>query len=108
MIVLTRLNGNSVAINPDHIVTVEEHPDTTIALLNGDRILVRESIEGLIARVVDYRARVRTTAFGPAEGDPLPVGIVSGMPRRVSSLPPRRPSFPPDSRRSGRPGDDSR
>jgi uncharacterized protein YlzI (FlbEa/FlbD family) len=45
MIVLTRLNGATVAINSEMIVFAEANPDTLITLANGDRINVRESVE---------------------------------------------------------------
>lgn len=47
MLKLTRLNHQPVAINPDHISYVEAHPDTTLYLFNGERLLVRESVDEL-------------------------------------------------------------
>ena len=45
MIHLTRLNSASVTVNSDLIKYVEQSPDTVITLLNGEKILVRESAE---------------------------------------------------------------
>ena len=45
MITLSRLNGQIVAINPDLITWIDVTPDTTVSLLGGDRIIVRESLE---------------------------------------------------------------
>lgn len=59
MLRLTRLNHHVVAINPDHIAWAEEMPDTTLALLGGERILVRESLDELIEQIVQYRRRIR-------------------------------------------------
>lgn len=72
MIKLTRLNHQIVAINPDHLVTAEASPDTTLFLLGGDKLIVRESLDELIERVVEFRRAVRTpfeATAGPSEGD---------------------------------------
>lgn len=58
MIKLTRLNASPVYLNPDLIKTIEEHPDTTIELLNGDRILVREKGAEIVDKIVEYRVRI--------------------------------------------------
>lgn len=55
MITLTRLKGQVIAINPDLIASIEENPDTTLHLFNGDTIVVRESIVEVIERVISYR-----------------------------------------------------
>lgn len=58
MIKLTRINQAEFFLNPDHIKLIEENPDTTIQLMNGERLLVSETAEVVIERIVDYRARV--------------------------------------------------
>ncbi len=58
MIQLTRLNNSSITINSDLIKFVEQSPDTVITLLNGEKILVRESVEDILDRVVEFRRRV--------------------------------------------------
>jgi flagellar protein FlbD len=58
MIALTRLGGTEVVINTDLIVTVEKTPDTVITLTTGDRIMVRESVEDVVARAAEFRYRV--------------------------------------------------
>jgi len=58
MIVVTRLGGAEVVINTDLIVTVEKTPDTVITLTTGDRIMVRESVEEVVARAAAFRHRV--------------------------------------------------
>lgn len=74
MIRLTRLNNQRVVINPDHISWVDASPDTTLFLLGGDKILVRETIEELIEQVVEFRRRIRTewplSRIGEPIGDP--------------------------------------
>ena len=74
MIKLTRLNQHVVAINPDLIMWVEVSPDTTLVLVGGDKIIVRESLDELIARVVEFRRTIRQVEplvrLGAVEGDP--------------------------------------
>jgi len=60
VISLTRLNGKPMVVNADLIRTVEENPDTTITLINGDRLLVREPMEEVVERAVEYGRRLRT------------------------------------------------
>ena len=64
MILVTRLNGKRFALNPDLIERVEETPDTVVILIDGTKYIVSEPIEEIIDRVVDFRARVTTTATG--------------------------------------------
>lgn len=58
MIQLTRLNNNPLAVNSDLIKFVEQAPDTVITLVTGEKIVVRESAQEVLDRVVQYRRRV--------------------------------------------------
>lgn len=58
MIELTRLNGNPLVVNSDLIKTAESSPDTMLTLLNGEKLIVRESCAELVERVMAYRARL--------------------------------------------------
>ena len=58
MIELTRLNGRPIVLNSDLIKTAEASPDTMITLVNGEKIIVRESCEELLERVSEYRSRL--------------------------------------------------
>jgi flagellar protein FlbD len=58
LIQLTRLNGNPIALNSDLIKFVENAPDTVITLLNGEKIIVRETSDDVIHRIVDFRRSV--------------------------------------------------
>lgn len=65
MIKLTRINQAEFFLNPDHIKTIEEKPDTTIELLNGERLLVREAAEVVVGRIVAYRVRIASRIGHP-------------------------------------------
>ena len=50
MVRLSRLNGQVIAVNPDLITWIEVTPDTTLSLLGGDKVMVRETLDEVIAR----------------------------------------------------------
>jgi flagellar protein FlbD len=58
MIELTRLNGNPMVLNSDLIKTAEASPDTMLTLINGEKLIVRESCGEVMERVLAYRARL--------------------------------------------------
>jgi len=68
MIQLTRLNNSALVVNSDLIKFVEQAPDTVITLLNGEKILVRESAAEVMARVVQFRQRVLAADWAAAAG----------------------------------------
>lgn len=64
MIFLTRMDKQEMYINPDHIVSIEETPDTVIALFNGHHFIVKESASVIIGRIVAYRAKILRRSGG--------------------------------------------
>jgi flagellar protein FlbD len=58
MIRLTRLNNRSLVVNSELIKFIENAPDTVITLVTGEKIVVLESAEEVMARIVDYRRRL--------------------------------------------------
>jgi len=58
MIEVSRLNGKTFYLNPDLIRTIESTPDTMICLNSGEKLLVKEDIQAVIERVVEYRKRL--------------------------------------------------
>ena len=58
MIQVTRLNGNPMVLNSDLIKTAEASPDTMVALINGEKLIVRETCDEVMERVLAYRARL--------------------------------------------------
>jgi flagellar protein FlbD len=62
MIVLTRLNGPSFALNPDLIERVDATPDTVVTLIGGTKYVVAETIDELLERVREFRAEVVAAA----------------------------------------------
>lgn len=59
MITVTRLDKRVVVLNADLIKMIESTPDTLITLINGDHLMVKETVEEVVDKAVDYSRRVR-------------------------------------------------
>jgi flagellar protein FlbD len=55
VIKLTRLNGTEYWLSPHRIETIESKPDTTITLLSGKKLVVKETPEQILSSIVEYR-----------------------------------------------------
>lgn len=60
MIEVTKLTGEKIVVNADHIESVEAHPDTTLLLTNGKRFVVSESVQEIVRRAVEYQRLARS------------------------------------------------
>lgn len=58
MIRLTRLNNKALVVNSDLIKFIESAPDTVITLVSGEKIIVLESSQEIISRVVEFRRQL--------------------------------------------------
>jgi len=104
VIVLSRLNGQVVAINPDLVTWIEVLPDTTISMVGGDKLIVRESLEEVIARVIAYRSSIGKVEVLRGGGSHAAALAAARASHRPSSRPPISvfPAFrsdPPPSRK---------
>ncbi len=61
MISVTRLDGSEVVVNAELLVLVEAMPDTHLTMTDGRQLIVQESPDEVVARVIAYRR----TAYGP-------------------------------------------
>jgi len=60
VIQLTRLNHQQFAVNSDLIKFIEKAPDTVVSLTTGEKIVVLETPERVIEKVIEFRR-----ALGP-------------------------------------------
>ena len=60
MIKVTRINGEVMALNAEMIQYVESKPDTIITLTTKERVIVKESMDEVIRRVIEYGRALRT------------------------------------------------
>jgi len=58
MIELTRISGTVFWLNPHQIEYIEVVPDTSIVMLSGKHLVVRESVSEVISRIVAYRRQI--------------------------------------------------
>jgi flagellar protein FlbD len=66
MIKVTRLNDSVLIINADMIQSLKAIPETVITFTNNDKIMVKEPIEEVSQRIVDYQRAVYSTP-GPKD-----------------------------------------
>ncbi len=58
MISVTRLDGKNYWINPHMIESMEDSPDLTITFLSGKKVVVKDSPEDVIERIIAYRRKL--------------------------------------------------
>lgn len=62
MIRLTRLNNRPFAVNSDLIKFVENAPDTVITLTNGEKVVVKESLDTVIEQMIEFKRIVSSNS----------------------------------------------
>jgi flagellar protein FlbD len=67
MIKLTRLGGEVFVLNAELIRYIESRPDTFVTLISGERVVVRESMDEVVSRALDYQ---RSKHLFPDAPDP--------------------------------------
>ncbi len=72
MIAVTKLNNQAVVINSELIKFVEQTPDTMITLTTGERIMVRETVQEIVGRAIEYGRKVRCFWTDAPGGPPRP------------------------------------
>jgi flagellar protein FlbD len=58
MIMVTRRNGTSFALNPDMLERAEATPDTVLTLVGGTKYVVAETVDEIIEEVRRFRASI--------------------------------------------------
>ncbi len=62
MILLTKLDNTKILLNLEVVKYIESVPDTLIIFINGDSLIVRESLEEVEARVVELKRKILENA----------------------------------------------
>jgi len=60
MVEVTRFNNQKVVINAEMVEFVESTPDTSIHMDNGKTFIVKESIEEVVEKVLEYQRKIRS------------------------------------------------
>lgn len=58
MIYVTKRTNEIMLLNNDLIETIEETPDTVITLTTGKKVLVKESLEELLEKIVKFKIKI--------------------------------------------------
>lgn len=77
MIKVTRLNGMDLYINAELVEYLEATPDTVLTLTTGKKFVLRDSVDDIVNRVIEYRktvgnkviCRIETQSIGPDNCD---------------------------------------
>ncbi|AEE44823.1 flagellar FlbD family protein [Cellulomonas fimi] len=102
MIVVTRLNGGQIGVNPDLIQRIDSAPDTILTLIDGTKYIVTESLAEVIELVNEHRATILARAreiqaehhphiglvpdLGDEDDDPAQPSIAPAVPLRPRSV----------------------
>ena len=57
VIELTRLNNRPLVVNSDLIKFIENTPDTVMTLITGEKVIVSESCQEVIEKIVEFRRK---------------------------------------------------
>ena len=58
MIRLTRLDNHEMVVNADLVESLEATPDTIISMTTGRKIVVKEPVDEVIKRIIEFRRRI--------------------------------------------------
>lgn len=58
MLILTKLDNTRILVNLETVKYAESVPDTVLRFLNGDSVIVRESLEQIEASVIESKKRI--------------------------------------------------
>ncbi len=58
MIDLRMINGTHIILNSDLIEFIEATPDTVISLSTGKKLMVKESVDDVVEKIVRFRRRI--------------------------------------------------
>ncbi|WP_418790236.1 flagellar FlbD family protein [Phosphitispora sp. TUW77] len=58
MIKVIRMNGSELVINAELIEFIEATPDTVLTLTTGKKFVLKDSVQDLIDKVMEYRRSI--------------------------------------------------
>lgn len=63
MILVTRFDGSTFYINAELIRSIEHTPDTVITLTSDYKVVVRDTAEQILDRIIQYQRQVHGTGI---------------------------------------------
>jgi uncharacterized protein YlzI (FlbEa/FlbD family) len=76
MMLLTRLNGQPMALNGDLIKSVESSPDTMITLITGEKIVVHESLQQVMEAARLWRVQLLRESLANSIADSIAMHLL--------------------------------
>jgi len=58
MITVTKINDRDIVVNCDLIELIESTPDTTLTTTTGRKIIILDTIDEVLDKVVAYKGRI--------------------------------------------------
>jgi flagellar protein FlbD len=62
MIVVKKINGQEIIVNCDLIQTIEFSPHAVMSLTTGEKIIVDETRDDILEKVIEYKRAIRRRA----------------------------------------------
>jgi flagellar protein FlbD len=59
MIIVTRLDNSRMVVNAENIQTLQSTPDTVITFTNNMKMVVREPLEEVSLKILEYHRSIR-------------------------------------------------
>jgi len=66
VIPLRRLNNQPIIVNCDLIESVESTPDSVVTLTSGNKLIVRDSLEEICKKVVEFKRAIYGSGKAPS------------------------------------------
>ena len=63
MITVTKINDRDIVVNCDLIELIETTPDTTLTTTTGRKIIVLDTVEEVINKIVAYKGRINRVSI---------------------------------------------
>ncbi|MCL1843927.1 MAG: flagellar FlbD family protein [Defluviitaleaceae bacterium] len=58
MITVTKINDRDIVVNCDLVEMIESTPDTTLTMTTGRKIIVLDTVDEVLDKVVAYKGRI--------------------------------------------------
>jgi len=69
MIQLTRINQQRLILNSDLIEQIEATPDTVITMTNGQKLVVIDSADAVIEKIIAFRRSIQQVPASPPKAE---------------------------------------
>jgi flagellar protein FlbD len=63
VIAVRRLNDEEIFLNPHLIEIIEATPDTVITLNTGKKFIVKDTVQDIITKIINYRRAIGNKNF---------------------------------------------